>query len=122
MEIDGLSRLDAVKDDCRVPAEVHLLVDGAIDDLRYSAVQVRPQEDPVAVRDEILRQTHDRRWFCGGGCDGWWACEIKRIFLKFVHSDQGDNASNGKGGHDDKDDGHSLAYGDLFGHGGRFVR
>lgn len=122
VEVDGLSRLDAVKDNRGVSREDHCL-GGASDilDLGDMAVQPRLQDDPVAVRDEILRQTHDRRRFWGCGRQGWFGCRIFTLHLNFVQSNHGDNASYGEDGRDDKGDAYSLALDDQFGHGGRCV-
>lgn len=69
MEVDGCSCLGAVKVNSRVPSKENGLVGtGDIFHLNDPGVHVRLQEDLVAVRNEILRQPHDRR--CGGGHRG----------------------------------------------------
>lgn len=122
MEVDGFSCLDAVKVNGRVPGEEYCLVGtGDIFHLNDPGVQVRLQEDLVAVRNEILRQPHDRWWFCGGGRQGWTGRRVHARDLSVVQNDHGDNADDGRDGQDDKGGGDSLAYEGLFGHGGCFL-
>lgn len=119
MEVDGCSCLGAVKVNCRVPSKENGLVrTGDIFHLNDPGVQVRLQEDLVAVRNESLRQPHEGRCSCGGGDHGWM--EFQGRERSVVQNDHGENASDGRDSQDDKDGGDSFGYDRPFGHGGWF--
>lgn len=97
MEVDGCGLLHAVKFNGGVPSEQPRLVGiGDIFQLNDSGVQVRLQEDPVAVWHEILWQPHDRWQSCGGGGESWTGRRVHGRDLGVVQNDHGDNSSDGK--------------------------
>lgn len=105
-----------------VPVEQPCLVGtGDIFQLNDSGVQVRLQEDPVAVRHEILWQPHDRWQSCGGGGEGWTARRIHGRDLGLEHNGHGDNGSDGKDSQDSDNRGYNFGFEGLFGHGGCFL-
>lgn len=121
MEVDGFSCLDAVKVNSRIPSkEKGLVGTGDILLLNDPGVQVRLQKDLVAVRNEILRQPHDRRYSYGGGHRGRMGQPVQGRELSVVQSDHDDDASDGRDGQDDKDGDNNLGYDRLFWHGGCF--
>ena len=62
MEVDGACALDTMKVNGGVSREVPRLVGaGDIDLLDDLAVEARPEEDLVSLRDEVLRKPHDGR-------------------------------------------------------------
>lgn len=93
----------------RVSGEEHCLIGTGhiylLDDL---GVEVRLEEDLVALRYEILWQPHDRWWSCCGGREGWTGRRIQFRDLRLVQNGHGDNASNDRDGQDDKGSGECL--------------
>lgn len=62
MEVDGACALDTMKVNGGVSREEHRLVGaGDVDLLEDLAVEARPEQDLVSLRDQVLRKPRDGR-------------------------------------------------------------
>lgn len=111
-----------MKVNSRVSGEDQTLVGNtAIYPLREFDVEEWLNGDLVAVRNEVLRQSHVRWRSRGGRHPGRMGRHVQVRGLNFEQNGHGDNAGNGRDCQDDKGDGDSLGCKGLLGHGGCFL-
>lgn len=117
MKEDGIGSLDTVEVNGGVPSEDQCLVGaGDIHFLNNSGVEGKREEDPVALRYQVLWQPHDWWWAQGSGWDGWTRRWFHWFYLDFVQNSHGDGTGNDGERQDGKGGGQGQGYARLLWH------